>query len=209
MGQTQTTLSTPIQTRRDSAAATLRHRPPWNRFGKIASAAAIAAMLVAIAAYGLRQEAIRAPVNAPPQTATAQPPHPAFSRAEESYIQALWPVHAEVETVTARLSLGVILYKEDDLDRADLKNRVAIALAAYSNAEARITALQPPPSLQAQHDAYLAAVRQFKASALEAGRMFEDANEDHLLASYALRQAGADRIREIGGRFWRDEFPPN
>lgn len=207
MGQEEVAFAHQAQPKRDGIA-TVQQRLPWHRHGKAFAVALGGAVLLGLLAFGLNHEAGRTRTT-PLPAASDQPPHSAFTRAEEAYIQALWPVHAEVETVTARISLGVILYKTEDVDRANLKNRIDTALATYRNAEARINALQPPPSLRARHDTYLAAVRQFEASAIEASKMFDDGNEDHLLASYRLRQAGTDRIREIGGRFWRDEFPPN
>src|SRR5436190_2219861 len=59
------------------------------------------------------------------------------------------------------------------------------------------------------HDDYLAAVQLFQKSALELEKMFDDGNDEHLLAAYSLSQEGSDKIREIGVRFWQDEFPPN
>ena len=79
--------------------------------------------------------------------AVANPPKPAFTRAEETYIQALWPIHGDVERSAVRLSLGRIFYKIDDIGKSDLKARVDASLAAFRRAEERIQALQPPPSL--------------------------------------------------------------
>ena len=35
--------------------------------------------------------------------AVAAPPKPAFTRAEETYVQALWPIHGDVERSAVRL----------------------------------------------------------------------------------------------------------
>jgi hypothetical protein len=139
----------------------------------------------------------------------ATPPPPAFTRAEEAYIQALWPIHGEVERSTVRLSLGKIFYKISEMGPAELKGRVDTALATYRRAEARLNALQPPPSLERAHNDYLAAVRLFQQSAVEVLKMFDDGNDEHLLAAYPLSQEGSDKIRAVGAQFWRDEFPPN
>jgi hypothetical protein len=139
----------------------------------------------------------------------AAPPKPPFTRAEEAYIQALWPVHGEVERNTVRVSLGKIFYKTGELGKQELRARVDTALASYRRAEERIQALQPPPSLQREHDEYLAAVRLFQQSAFETLKMFDDGNDDHLLAAHPLSQEGTDKIREVGVKFWQDEFPPN
>jgi hypothetical protein len=139
----------------------------------------------------------------------ATPPPPAFTRAEEAYIQALWPIHGEVERSTVRLSLGKIFYKINEMGPAELKGRVDTALATYRRAETRINALQPPPSLERSHNDYLAAVRLFQQSAVEVMKMFDDGNDEHLLAAYPLSQEGSDKIRAVGVQFWRDEFLPN
>jgi len=137
------------------------------------------------------------------------PPEPAFTRAEEAYIQALWPIHGEVERSAVRLSLGKIFYKIDDIGKADLKARVDAALAAFQQAEERIRALQPPASLAGAQEEYLAAVRLFQQSAREVLKMFDDGDDEHLLAAYPVSQEGSDKIREVGAKFWRDEFQPH
>jgi hypothetical protein len=108
-----------------------------------------------------------------------------------------------------RLSLGQIFYKTKDLGPAELRTRVEQALATYRGAEARLRVLEPPASLRNEHGEYLAAVRLFQESAVEVLRMFEDGRDDHLLAAYPKSQEGSDKIREVGGKFWPHEFPPN
>ena len=108
-----------------------------------------------------------------------------------------------------RMSLGQIFYKTEDLSRTDLKIRVDKALVNYRWAESALRALEPPASLRPAHEEYLAAVRLFQESAVEVLKMFDDGRDDHLLAAYPLSQEGSDKIREVGGRFWPGEFPPN
>jgi hypothetical protein len=107
------------------------------------------------------------------------------------------------------LSLGKISYKTGELGKADLRAKVDAALATYRRADERIQALQPPPSLAAANDEYLAAVRLFQQSAIEVLKMFDDGTDEHLLAAYPLTQEGTDKIREVGVKFWPDEFPPH
>jgi hypothetical protein len=139
----------------------------------------------------------------------ATPPPPAFTRAEEAYLQALWPIHGAVERSTVRLSLGKIFYKINEMGPAELKGRVDTALVTYRRAEARLNVLQPPPSLERAHNDYLAAVWLLQQSAAEVRKMFDDGNDAHLLAAYPLSQEGSNKIRAVGAQFWRDEFPPN
>jgi hypothetical protein len=187
------------------------YRARWP-FSVKSTVIAVAVMaLLAVVAFGVTREATTtgpAPSSALSRPA-ATPPKPAFTRVEEAYIQALWPIHGEVERSTLRMSLGKIFYKTNDLGKADLKARVDAALANYRRAESQISVLQPPPSLARAHGDYLAAVRLFEQSALEVLKMFDDGNDEHLLAAYPLSQEGSNKIREVGARFWQDEFPPN
>jgi hypothetical protein len=172
--------------------------------------AAFVLALLGVVAFAVTREATTIGRTAGPAlsrpTAPARPP---FTRAEEAYIQALWPVHGEVERSAVRVSLGKILYKTGELGKPELRARVDTAVASYQRAEERIQALQPPPSLQREHDEYLAAVRLFQKSTLETLKMFDDGSDDHLLAAYPLSKEGSDKIREVGVKFWQDEFPPN
>jgi hypothetical protein len=140
---------------------------------------------------------------------SAKPTRPALTDEEERYIRALWPIHGDVERSTMRLSLGQIFYTTKDLGAPELKARTVQALSAYQNAQTRIQGLQAPASLRAEHDEYLAAVRLFEESANEVMKMFNDGRDEHLLAAYPKGQAGTDKIRQIGGKFWPNEFPPH
>jgi hypothetical protein len=139
----------------------------------------------------------------------AKTTRPALTADEERYIRALWPIHGDVERSTMRMSLGQIFYTTKDLDAPELKARVEQALNVYKSAQAQIQGLQPPASLRAQHEDYLVAVRLFEESANEVMKMFGDGREDHLLVAHPKGQAGADKIREIGGKFWPNEFAPH
>jgi hypothetical protein len=172
-------------------------------------AVAIVALLGFLAVTATREAPTTGREPAAAVRTVAAAPRPAFTRAEEGYIQALWPIHGDVERSAVRLSLGKIFYKIQDIEKADLKVRVEAALLAFRRAEERILALQPPPSLAGAHEEYLAAVRLFQQSALETLKMFEDGDDGHLLAAYPVSQEGSDKIREVGAKFWQDEFPPH
>jgi hypothetical protein len=186
-----------------------RARWPFSVKGGVLAVTVLA--LLGIVAFAVNREAATtAPGPTPALSRPAPTPQrPAFTRAEEAYIQALWPIHGEVERSAVRMSLGKIFYKINELAKADLKTRVDAALATYQRAEARVSALQPPPSLAPAHDEYLAAIRLFKQSAVEVLKMFDDGDDEHLLAAYPLSQEGSDKIREVGAKFWQDEFTPH
>jgi hypothetical protein len=166
------------------------------------------ASLVGLVAFAMIREA---GIGPSPTTAqrTAEPRRPSLTPAEEQYIRDLWPIHGDVERSTMRMSLGQILYKTQDLSRAKLGIRVKEALASYQAAETRLHALEPPTSLRSEHEEYLAAVRLFQESAVEVLKMFTDGRDDHMLVAYPKGQGASDKIREVGGKFWPHEFPPN
>lgn len=174
----------------------------------IALAALAIAVFVFVKPGDLRAWFAGGTVTAAPAS-SAKPMRPALTADEERYIRALWPIHGDVERSTMRMSLGQIFYTTKDLAAPELKARVEQALGVYKSAQTQIQGLQPPTSLRAQHDDYLAAVRLFEESANEVMKMFSDGREDHLLAAHPNGQAGADKIREIGGKFWPNEFAPH
>ena len=196
---------------RRSAALKAASRSGWLRRAKRGAVAAAILTLLAVVAFAVIRETTTparglTPTQAP---AAARPSRPAFTPAEEAYIRALWPIHGDVERSTVRLSLGQIFYKINDMDRTKLKARADEALATYERSEARIRALEPPASVRHEHEEYLAAVALFRRSAIEVLKMFADGRDDHLNAAYPMGQQATDKIREVGGKFWPNEFPPN
>src|SRR5262249_4037660 len=149
----------------------------------------VLALLGVVVVAAVREITMSSRTMTPPPSrravAAARPP---FTRGEENYIQALWPIHGDVERSTVRMRLGQIFYKTSDFNRPQRKARVDEALATYRQAGQRLRALEPPPSLRPAHEKYLAAVGLFEQSALEVLKMFDDGRDDHLLTAYPLNQ---------------------
>ena len=183
-------------------------RPPKVSRRTLVALAALLLIVVGIVIVAVAREAnsrrLVAAVSRP-----VKPPRPALTRDEEKYIQALWPIHGAVERSSARMSLGQIFYLTKDLERAELKERVDEALTTYRGAGIKLRALEPPPSLQRPHDDYTAAVGLFEKSAVEVRKMFEDGRDDHMRIAATFSREANDKIREVGGKFWPHEFPPN
>jgi len=176
---------------------------------KLVVIAAVLLVLVGIVIVAIEREATSRRLVAAAISRPTAPSRPPLTRAEETYIQALWPIHGAVERSAARMSLGQIFYVSKDLGQAELKVRVDDALTTYRRAAGQLRALEPPPSLQRAHEDYTVAVGLFERSAVEVLRMFDDGRDDHMRAAYPLGQEAADKIRELGGKFWPHEFPPN
>jgi hypothetical protein len=186
--------------------------PRWPFSARRTALAVALLVLVGVVVFALTREMGRpgrAAGLAGSAPAAAKPPKPAFTAAEEAYIQALWPIHGQVERSAARMTLGQIFYKLNDMDRPGLKKRVDDALVTYRRSEAQLRDLTPPATIQRDHEEYLAAIQLFQQSAVEVLRMFEDGRDDHMLAAYPLGQKATDKIREVGGKFWPNEFAPN
>ena len=134
---------------------------------------------------------------------------PALTVDEQAYVDALWPIHTDVEVAAERVALGAIFYKTSDISGSELQGRLEQALSSYRAADAKVQALHPPDSLRSSHQSYLAALGLFEQSTVEMLRMFDDGDEDHLQTGYPMYLDGTNKIRDVGGNFWPDEFPPN
>jgi hypothetical protein len=181
-------------------------RAPRLKLALFTFTVAVLGVLVGVAV--VREAAPSAPAAAASRPALPTP-RPPLAAGEQRYIEALWPIHTEVERAAVRVALGASFYKLRDLSRADLKTRLDEALVAYRGAEQRLRDLQPPDSLRPRHDAYLAAVQRFETSTLEMLRMYDDGSDDHLAQAFPLSLRGSDEIRAVGESFWPDEYPPN
>ncbi len=139
-----------------------------------------------------------------------RPARPAVTPAEEAYVRAMWPIHGDVERSLMRASLGQILYKTNELSRAELQGtdgagpgrptgrRHAHARARAAGVIARTTTSSTSPRSVSS-----------RSQRWRRRRCSRTGKEDHLLAAYPKSQEGSDKIREVGGKFWPNEFPPN
>lgn len=182
------------------------HRPSI----KLVLFGAVVLCLAGIVGVAISQETTSS--NAAVQSA-ARPalstPRPARRPEEQAYIDALWPIHSQLERTALRVALGATFYKTKDLDRADFKTRLDQSLTTYREAEQQLRDLQPPSSLQASRQDYVAVVQLFEQSTAEMLKMYDDGNEDHLTAGFPKSKQGADQMRDLGTQFWPDEYPPN
>src|SRR5438445_9892156 len=164
----------------------------------------IGIVIVAVAREATSRRGVAAALSRP-----AAPARPPLTPAEETYIQALWPIHGAVERSPARMTLGQIFYVTKDLEQAELKARVDEALTTFRRAEGQLRALEPPPSLRGAHDDYTAAVSLFERGAIEVLKMFDDGRDEHMRIAHPLGQQAADKIREVGVKCGPHELPPN
>jgi hypothetical protein len=147
-----------------------------------------------------------AAVSARPSLA---PPRPALTPAEEAYAQALWAIHSDVKNAAHNLTFGGLRYKLKQADAAEFATRVQAASTNLAQAEARVRALAPPPSLGPVHAQYLDAVHLFQQSAVEMLKVTADGREDHLLVAHPLSQDASEKLLRVGNAIWPGEYLPN
>ena len=207
MRQTAPELGAHVKLRRGRTATSVqRLRTPSIKVVVFALVVAVLGGLVGVAISREVAPAGQATATARLALPTPRPPR---ASAEQSYLEALWPIHTSIERVVVRVALGASFYKLQDITRAELRTRLDDALAAYRTAGQRLRALQPPGTLQDRHQSYLSAVQLFEQSTLEMLRMYDDGSDEHLYRGFPLSVQGSDRIREVGQEFWPDEYPPN
>ena len=178
--------------------------------GKLLVAGLIVLALLGVFAVSLLRETTTlgrtAAVSPRPSLA---PPRPALTPAEEAYAQALWAIHSDVKGVAYNLTFGGLRYKLKQSDGAEFGTRVRTAATNLAQAEARVRALAPPPSLAAVHAQYLDAVHLFQQSAAEMLKVTADGREDHLLLAHPLSQDASEKLLRVGNAIWPGEYLPN
>lgn len=135
-------------------------------------------------------------------------PRPALTVAEESYAQRLWPIHNEVKASALKLSTAGMQYKIGGADLASVKRQAELSGQVYDSAEAQMLGLQPPPSLQSQHDQYLQAVRLYRQSATVLLQI-DARRDDALLEAFPMSQQGGQILRRVGAVLWPGEYVPS
>jgi hypothetical protein len=170
----------------------------------------VLALLVVFCASLLREATMigRTAGGAAPRPSLA-PPRPALTPVEEAYAQALWAIHGDVKSAAYNLTFSGLKYKLRQADGPDFGTRVRDASKNLGQAEARVRALLPPPSLRQVHAQYLDAVHLFQRSAAEMLKVTADGRDDHLLAAHPMSQEASDKLLRVGNTIWPGEYLPN
>ena len=137
------------------------------------------------------------------------PPRAALTPAEEAYAQALWAIHGDVKLAAFNLTFSGLRYKLKQPDGPDFGTRVRDASRTLDQAEARVRALAPPPSLGQVHAQYLDAIQLFQRSAAEMLRVTADGRDEHLVAAHPLSQEASEKLLRVGNTIWPGEYLPN
>jgi len=170
--------------------------------------------LGAIAALAMVREGRHA--SAPAQSAAAtggafagHAERPALSPEEERYAAGLWPIHQQTKTSAVQMTFTGLAYKLGDIDKAAVKERVAPLTKAFRDARAQASRLQVPPSLEKQHQQYLAALKLYEDASVEMVKVARDGKEEHLVAAQKMSYAASEDSLRVGDALWPGEYKPN
>ena len=170
--------------------------------------------LGAIAALAMVREGRHA--AAPAQNAaavggafTGHTERPALSPAEETYAAELWPIHQQTKTSAVQMTFAGLAYKLGDIDKAAVKERVSPLTKMFRDARAQASRLQVPPSLEKQHQRYLAALKQYEDASVEMVKVARDGKDEHLVAAQKMSYAASEDSLRVGDALWPGEYKPN
>src|ERR671931_614644 len=121
---------------------------------------------------------------------------------------APWPIHGEVKLGALWLTFASINYKIGKIDRGELGARLRASLEIHRQAEARLRALDPPPSLHEVHTVYLDALRLYQRSAREMAKVVDDGRDEHLVVAAPMLNEAGGKLVNVGTALWPGEYVP-
>jgi hypothetical protein len=178
---------------------------------KKAALGALVAGLIAVIAYALVHE-MRA--RAPAATATPmterQVARPPMTPEEEGYASALWKIHVPVKQDAVRMTYAGLAFKMKEISAQEMGARVK-PLAEnfrYARSQMQLT-LDPPPSLRATHERYLAALANYEKAALVMQQAAAQPTDAKLIEAQTLSRQSAEDLLRVSDVLWPGEHKPN
>ena len=169
----------------------------------------IAALVVVVGLAMQRELTPRAAVS--PMVFWQGIPQPrALSPEEETYAEALWPIHNQVvETSAVAMSFAGVAYVTEHHDPARLAQTARTLHETFQAATRKTQALTVPTSMQHIQDQYLGALALFETASAEMIKVGEDGKVDHLIEAQATSQRAAEDLLKVGDVLWPGEHKPN
>jgi hypothetical protein len=165
--------------------------------------------LAAVSVGALRRELTR-PAAAPMVFWQGKPLQKPLTADEETYAEALWPIHSElVETSAVAMSFAGVSYVTEHHDAHRLVDSVRALHDKFVQATAKTKALATPVTMHHVRDQYLEALTLFETASSEMTKVGEDGKLDHLLDAQAMSQRAAEDLLKVGDVLWPGEHKPN
>jgi hypothetical protein len=169
----------------------------------------IAALVVVVGLAMQRELTPRAAVS--PMVFWQGIPQPrALTPEEETYAEALWPIHNQVvETSAVAMSFAGVAYVTEHHDASRLAQTARTLHETFQAATRKTQALTVPTSMQRVQDQYLGALARFETASAEMTKVGEDGKIDHLIEAQAISQRAAEDLLKVGDVLWPGEHKPN
>jgi hypothetical protein len=118
-------------------------------------------------------------------------------------------VHEIVKTNAARMAFAGLYYKTGDIDRDEVKKRVAPLTDLYRKAGNQARDIGVPASMRATHDRYLQALALYEQASVEMVRVADDGKDEHLLLAQDKSEKASTAVLKVGEELWPGEYKPN
>lgn len=169
-------------------------------------------VLAALSVGALQRE-----LTPPPRAAAApmvfwqgKPLQKPLTADEESYAEALWPIHSElVETSAVAMSFAGLAYVTEHHDAQKLAASAHSLHEKFARAAARTKALPTPESMLPIREQYLNALSAFETASAEMVKVGDDGKVDHLVEAQAMSQRASEDLLRVGDVLWPGEHKPN
>jgi hypothetical protein len=192
------------------AAATARNGKGMD-LRKVGLGAAVI-LLLGVVGYAVHHE-MRAQSTAAPSAVPMterRVVRPALTPEEEGYASALWKIHVPVKQDAVRMTYAGLAFKMKEISAQEMGARVKPLADNFHYAAAQMQlGLEPPASLRATHERYLAAIGLYEKAARIMQQAAAQPTDEKLIEAQTLsRQASEDLLR-VADVLWPGEHKPN
>ena len=167
-------------------------------------------VLVAMVGVATQHELMPGVTRLPVSDPKAGPEQKALTVAEESYAEALWPIHSEVVEVSAvDMSFAGVAYVTRDQDARRLEQKATELRDRFRTAADQARAMAVPDSMHRVHDQYLEALELFETASTEMTKVAADGKVEHLFDAQAMSQRAAEDLLKVEDVLWPGEYKPH
>jgi hypothetical protein len=174
---------------------------------------AVLALIVVVVVAFVRETASGTRSGFAVRTPTSEPLVPELrplTAEEETFAEALWPLHQEtVEPAAGRLTMAGLAFSLDDHDANRLGAQLRPLRQIFQDTRDKVAAIPVPSSLQWTRDRYVELLSLYEQSVTEMLAVTRDGDEGHLIDAQYKSQRAAEELEKVGDSLWPAEHKPN
>jgi hypothetical protein len=173
--------------------------------------AAVVILLLGVIGFAVQRE-MRSPAarNAATPMTERKVARPPMTPEEEGYASALWKIHVPVKQDAVRMTYAGLAFKMKEITAAQMGERVRPLAENFRYARAQLQlSLDPPASLRATHDRYLAALDRYEKAALVMREAAQQPSDAKLIEAQTLSQEASEDLLRVADVLWPGEHKPN